>query len=162
MARALVGEQLPPVLGTPTLAAISECLSMLIGSAPELKQVAQTPLDQLRSGQLCKLLDDDGRERGAIILDLNAAVKLGAALLALPREEAQRQIDAVEPSEDALLATSEICNNLTGPINAVSGNAHVRSTALVALSPSELEHLPAARHRMDVVVESGRVVFAMF
>ena len=93
---------------------------------------------------------------------MRAAIRLGSALLALPKEEAERQIDAAEPSEDALLATSEICNNLTGPINAVAGNAHVRSTALVALTASEVEHLPATRQRLDLLVEGGRLVLAMF
>lgn len=162
MARALVGEQVPPVLSPPTLPAIAECLAMLVGSPPELQVVPDVPLGEIEGGQVCKLLDDDGRERGAIILDLRAAIRLGAALLALPREEAQRQIDAAEPSEDALLATSEICNNLTGPLNAVAGNAHVRSTALAALSESEVEHLPAARQRFDLLVEGGRLVLAMF
>lgn len=162
MARALVGEQAPPALSAPTLPAIAECLATLIGSAPELQPVPDVPFAQIQAGQACKLLDDDGRERGAIILDLKAAITLGAALLALPREEAQRQINAAEPSEDALLATSEICNNLTGPINAVSGNAHVRSTALVALTASEVERLPTARQRLDLLVEGGRIVLAMF
>jgi hypothetical protein len=162
MARALVGEQAPPVLSPPALPAIAECLAMLVGSAPELQPVPEVPLGQIQAGQVCKLLDDDGRERGAIILDLRAAIRLGSALLALPKEEAERQIDAAEPSEDALLATSEICNNLTGPINAVAGNAHVRSTALVALTASEVEHLPATRQRLDLLVEGGRLVLAMF
>jgi hypothetical protein len=162
MARALVGEQLPTVLGVPGLQSITDCLAMLVGTAPSLETTAAVPFDQVHSGHVCKLLDDDGRERGAIILDLKAAVMLGAALLALPREEAERQVQAADPSEDALLATSEICNNLTGPINAVSGNAHVRSTALVPLTPSEAEKLPASRQRLDLLVEGGRLVLAMF
>jgi hypothetical protein len=135
---------------------------MLMGSAPSLERAAEAPLEQLHSAQICKLLDDDGRERGAIIVDLRAAVMLGAALLALPRDEAVRQVQEKAPSEDALLATSEICNNLTGPVNAVSGNAHVRSTALVALTPDDAAALPAPRVRLDLVVEGGRLVLAMF
>lgn len=162
MAKALVGEQLPAVLSLPTTAAIAECLTMLMGSTPSLESAAELSFERLQGGQVCKLLDDDGRERGAIILDLKAAVLLGAALLALPREEAERQVKAAEPSEDALLATSEICNNLTGPINAVAGNAHVRSTALLALTPGETQGLPQPRQRLDLLVEGGRLVLAMF
>jgi len=162
MARALVGEQLPPVLSLPALPSLVECLTMLMGSAPSLERAAEAPLERLDSAQICKLLDDDGRERGAIIVDLRAAVMLGAALLALPRDEAVRQVQEKAPSEDALLATSEICNNLTGPVNAVSGNAHVRSTALVALTPDDAAALPAPRVRLDLVVEGGRLVLAMF
>ena len=162
MARALVGEQLPPVLNLPAVPSLAECLTMLMGSAPTLERAAEASLSELQGGQICKLLDDDGRERGAIILDLKAAVMLGAALLALPRDEALRQIKEKAPSEDALLATSEICNNLTGPVNGVSGNAHVRSTALVALSADGVAALPTPRARLDLLVEGGRLVLAMF
>jgi hypothetical protein len=162
MARALLGEQRPAPLNLPSTTAISECLTILLGHAPQLERADPVPFDMIVNGQLCKLLDDEGRERGAISVDLTAAVMLGAALLALPREEAARQVRAVDPSEDALLATSEICNNLTGPVNAVSGNVHVRSTALVALTASEVEGLPEPRHRLDLLVEGGRLIFAMF
>jgi hypothetical protein len=162
MAAALGGQPLPTVLNVPTLAAIGECLTMLIGSTPKMERTAEVALAQFNAAQVCKLLDDDGAERGAIVLDLKAAVLLGAGLLALPREEAERQVKAADPSEDALLATAEICNNLTGPINAVSGNAHVRSTALRALAPSELEGMPAPRQRLDLIIEGGRVTLAMF
>lgn len=162
MARAIAGEQPLPVLSLPSLPAISECLTLLVGSTPSLESVTDVPFEQIQGGQLCKLLDDDGRERGAIILDMKAAVMLGAALLALPREEAERQLQSGSPSEDALLATSEICNNLTGPLNAVSGNTHVRSTALLALTAAEAAALPKARERLDLLVEEGRLVLAMF
>jgi hypothetical protein len=86
-------------------------------------------------------------------------VLLGAALLALPRDEAERQLRQDEPSEDALLATSEICNNLTGPVNAVAGNQHVRSTALVSV---DVGSLPKPRARLDLAIDGGCVVLAMF
>jgi hypothetical protein len=162
LARAFAGEQLPAVLGLPSIESVTDCFAMLMGTVPELERSPEIAFDSLERGHLCRLLDDDGRERGAIMLDLKAAVMLGAALLALPREEALKQVSEREPSEDALLATSEICNNLTGPINAVSGNAHVRSTALTALGEADVGALPKPRGRLDLVVEGGRVVLAMF
>lgn len=105
------------------------------------------------------LLDDEGRERGAVVLDLTAALLLGAGLLGLPRGEALRQIKENDPSEDALLAVSEICNNLTGPVNSVAGNEHVRSTALANLDPARL---PPSRARLDLTFEGGHVIIAMF
>jgi hypothetical protein len=162
LAKSFAGEQPLPALNLPTLASLSDCFAMLMGSAPALERSAVIAFDSLERAQVCKLLDDDGRERGAIMLDLKAAVMLGAALLTLPREEASRQVTENDPSEDALLATSEICNNLTGPINAVSGNVHVRSTALTALAETELMALPKPRERLDLLVEGGRVVLAMF
>jgi len=160
LAKALSGEAPLPLLTLPHLRSLSECMATLMESAPALEPSSQqTPLDDLAGAQICKLLDDAGRERGAIILDLRAAVLLGAGLLAVPREEALRQLKENEPSDDALLATSEICNNLTGPVNAVPGNEHVRSTALTGANVSAL---PKARARLDLMVDGGRVVFVMF
>jgi hypothetical protein len=160
MARALNGEQLQPPLNVPSLQALNDCMGTLMEQAPPLeKSAGQHDLALLNKPQACKLLDDDGRERGIIVLDQRAAVMLGAVLLALPRAEATRQVEESDPSEDCLLATSEICNNLTGPVNAVAGNHHVRSTAL---SSMDLTDLPTPRTRLDLTVDGGKVVVAMF
>lgn len=159
LAKSLAGEQLPPVLTAPSLPSVSECLATLMGSAPDLQRTGDKPFDALDRPYGCKLLDDEGGERGMILMDLRAAVLLGAALLALPRDEALRQVSENDPSEDALLAMSEICNNLTGPVNAVQGNAHVRSTALASLDVSAL---PRPRARMDLAVEGGVLILAMY
>jgi hypothetical protein len=159
LARSLAGERLPPMLTIPSIPSLSECLATLMGEAPELKRSGELALSALDRPRGCRLLDDEGKERGIIVMDLRAAVLLGAALLALPRDEALRQIRENEPSEDALLAMSEICNNLTGPVNAVKGNAHVRSTALDSV---EVGALPAPRARLDLSVDGGALVIAMY
>jgi len=159
LAKQLAGEQPLPLLTIPTLLQLNECLGTLMGSAPDLEKSAEVPFDSLKNPQACKLLDDEGRERGAIIMDLKAAVLLGAALLALPRDEAMRQVRENDASEDALLAMSEICNNLTSPVNAVSGNAHVRSTVLAAV---DVGTLPKPRARLDLVADGGTLILAMF
>lgn len=159
LAKSLVGEQAPPVLVVPTLAKLSECLAGLLEAPPPLEPTKEVSLDSLNGPHACKLLDDEGNERGAIILDLRAALLLGAGLLAVPRDEALRQLKENDPSEDALLATSEICNNLTGPINAVPGNAHVRSTAMTSV---DVSMLPKLRARLDLTVDGGKLVIAYF
>jgi hypothetical protein len=159
LAKAMVGEQPLPALSLPALLSLEECIEGLLEKAPPLEPTKEISLDGLTDPQACKLLDDEGRERGAIILDLRAALLLGAGLLALPRDEALRQLKENEPSEDALLATSEICNNLTGPINAVPGNAHVRSTAMAGVDVSAL---PKLRARLDLTVDGGKLVIAFF
>lgn len=160
MARAIAGEQPPPVLTLPGLRSLTECLQTLLEAPPPLElQAKPIPLESLTGALACKLLDDEGRERGAIILDLRAALLLGAGLLAVPRDEALRQLSDSEPSEDALLATSEICNNLTSPVNATGGNDHVRSTALTSVDVSTL---PKLRARLDLVVDGGKLVLGMF
>lgn len=160
LAKQLAGEQLPPVLKPPGLPELNTCMSTLMDNAPAL-EVLKSPLNlaTLKQPHGCKLLDDGGAERGIIVLDLMAAVLLGAALLSLPRAEAERQVRENEPSEDALLATSEICNNITGPVNAVAGNAHVRSTALVSVDVSAL---PRARARLDLAADGGYLILLMF
>lgn len=160
LAQAFAGDQLPPVLGLPSLSALNQCMGTLMESAPALEASAsEHALSALGGPKACKLLDDEGRECGVILLDLRAAVRLGAALLALPPDEAQRQLDQNDASEDALLAMSEICNNLTAPINAVAGNRHVRATALDSV---DVAALPALRARLDLDAEGGRVVLGMF
>jgi len=164
LARSIAGEQPLPVLALPTLLSVSDCLRTLLEAPPPLEEAAPVPLESLQGALLCKLLDDEGRERGAIITDLRAALLLGAGLLAVPREEALRQLQDNEPSEDALLATSEICNNLTSPVNTAKGpsgvvNEHVRSTAL---TPVEVSALPKIRARLDLSVDGGKIVLAMF
>jgi hypothetical protein len=160
MARAIAGEQPLPVLKLPALRSLTDCLQTLLEAPPPLEEQAKpTPLESLAGALACKLLDDEGRERGAIILDLRAALLLGAGLLAVPRDEALRQLKDNEPSEDALLATSEICNNLTGPVNATGNNAHVRSTALTSV---DVGALPKLRARLDLTIDGGKVVLGMF
>jgi len=160
LARAFAGEQPLPVLGMPALAALNDCLSTLMEGAPAMAQAeAAHELENLALAHACKLLDDEGRECGAIVMDLRAAVMLGAALLAVPRDEALRQVEQNEPSEDTLLGMSEICNNLTAPVNAVAGNRHVRATALNGV---DVGTLPKARARLDLTVDGGRLVLAMF
>jgi hypothetical protein len=160
LAKQLAGEQLPPFLKPPGLPELNSCMSTLMDNAPSL-EVLKSPVNlaTLKQPQGCKLLDDAGAERGIIVLDLMAAVLLGASLLALPRAEAERQVRENEPSEDALLATSEICNNITGPVNAVAGNAHVRSTALASVDVSAL---PRARSRLDLAADGGYLILLMF
>lgn len=160
LAKQLAGEQLPPPLTPPSLADLNTCMSTLMDKAPPLEVLkAPVNLEGLQEPHGCKLLDDEGKERGMIVLDLTAAVLLGASLLSLPRAEAQRQVKELQPSEDALLATSEICNNITGPVNSVPGNAHVRSTALASV---DVGSLPRARSRLDLAVDGGYLILLMF
>jgi hypothetical protein len=161
LARSIAGDQPLPVMNVPALRGLTECLGMLLEAPPPLEpcKEKETPLEKLIHPLACKLLDDEGRERGTIIMDLRAALLLGAGLLALPRDEALRQLKDNEPSEDALLASSEICNNLTAPVNAVPGNPHVRSTVLASVDVSTL---PKARARLDLAVDGGVIIFAMF
>jgi hypothetical protein len=165
LARSIAGEQPLPILALPGLRSLSECLQTLLEAPPPLEEQSKPASLESLTGPLgCKLLDDEGRERGIIILDLRAALLLGAGLLAVPRDEALRQLKDNEPSEDALLATSEICNNLTGPVNSAknaagAANEHVRSTALTSVDVSAL---PKLRARLDLAVDGGRLVVAMF
>lgn len=157
---AVAAEQPLPLLGLPPLLAVNECLSTLMDAAPKLDLLASEPmLWKLNAPKACLLLDDNGRQRGAVILDLAAATLLGAALLGLPRDEATRQISENAPSDDVLLATAEICNNLAGPINAVPKNDHVRASGLTEV---DVGSLPQVRSSLNLGLEGGRVVVVMF
>lgn len=160
VAKILGGEMELPALGLPAPDALNECLRSMMESAPPLQRLARPPaLDTLAGPKACRLMDEEGRERGALVLDVTAAALLGSALLALPREEALEQARENRVSADALLAVSEICNCLAAPINAVAGNPQIHVTALEDL---DVAALPKLRARLELGVEEGVLVVAMF
>jgi len=67
-AKAIAGEPPLPLLTLPGLPALLDCLATLMGTVPAIERAAEQPLDKLDRPQICKLLDDEGRERGAIVL----------------------------------------------------------------------------------------------
>jgi len=73
------------------------------------------------------LVDDQNAEVGGIFCDAEAAIRLGGGLLMLSRSEIDAQVAAQMPSDEAMLSMSEICNNLSAPLNEIPGNLHVRA-----------------------------------
>jgi hypothetical protein len=113
----------------PPIREMVSCMRVLLGDEVDIKK---TPLtvdyqQELEQFWISVLIDDDGKEVGAVLANLAATVHLGGVLMMLPESELKAQMRSGEPSEDAIAAMSEVCNNLSGSFNNVQGNMHVRS-----------------------------------
>jgi hypothetical protein len=147
-------------LGLPTVEALGATLATLMDPAPDLQLEPGEPmLWKLSEPRAVRLLDEGGSERGAIIVDATAAVQLGAFALSLPFDEGERQLRENQPSEEVLLAASEICSNLVAPLNALPGNEPLHATPLSSVDVTEL---PQVRVSLNLSVQGGRVVIALF
>ena len=104
---------------------------------------------------MSRLLDDDDVEVGAIIMDAKSTIFLGGNLLMIPEDELKGMSIKNEPSEDAVAASSEVCNALSGLFNHVPDNPHIRSTPLVAANLAEHDWVLKASERMNLVDTFG-------
>jgi Tfp pilus assembly protein FimV len=101
------------------------------------------------------LVDDEGNKVGAMVADLRATVVIGAALMMLPQGEVQAQIKAGEPSDDVLECMSEVFNTLSGTINQIAGNLHVKTTPAKVCDAETLDWLSHPSSRLDLEETTG-------
>lgn len=138
------------------------CIEQLIGGNVSAKAVAK-PLD-VASGEkfyISALVDDEDRVLGAIIMDTMGAVFLGGTLLMVPEAELNSQVRSRLPSEDSMAASSEVCNALSGSVNNVPDNAHVRTKYLEPLKLEDYPWLKKPREQMTLEdTFGGHVVIA--
>jgi hypothetical protein len=133
-------------LKLPPMAPVAECLRTLLGDEVEIRKGPLTVDYQkaLDAFWISTLVDDKDNEIGAVLSSLEATVYLGGVLMMLPESELAAQIKRCEPSEDAIAAMAEVCNNLISTFNDVDGNPHVRSIYLVPHNLEEHEWLGSA------------------
>jgi hypothetical protein len=149
-------------LNMPPPQALFECLEQLIGSTLGA-EVSTDPLQQLQTAAhrlyVSTLLDDESNPVGAFVLDTRATAELGGTLLGIPGPGIREQIESGEASTDAVEAASEICNNLSGVVNRVSPDCHVRTQALCVYTPGAVEWLAVrpARSLCVAVGDGGRM-----
>jgi hypothetical protein len=145
----------------PTLGALNACLHGLIGDAMTAREKRPAKFDPA-PGELywvSRLIDEEGLDVGMIAADLAATTSLGGTLMMLPEGEIQAQRAAKTPSQDAIDAMSEVCNNLSGTINQVAGTIRVRVKAIEVMT-SELAAWAQASGRtleMELVGDKGRL-----
>jgi hypothetical protein len=135
----------------PAVGVLVHVLKDLAGQEIPLKEVKGAPADWRAASEryfVSWLVDDENAEVGGILCDVEAVVRLGGALLMLPRSEIDAQVSAGAPNDDVKMATSEIFNNLSGPVNDVPGNPHVRAQPIAALAERVPEWLESARMRL--------------
>lgn len=129
-----------PALNLPSPAAVASCLQTLLGKKVGVREVRST-FSPRSAGPFwfSRLVDDEGREVGVVIADLQATVTLGGALMMVPPNELDAQRASKTPSEDVLSAMEEVANNLSATINQQDGAAHVRVRPLEPMIAGSLE-----------------------
>lgn len=149
-----------PKLRLPRAQDFIRCIEQLIGSEVTAKEV-HTEFD-VASGEkmyISPLIDDSERLVGAIVMDLRSTVFLGGTLLMVPEGELNTQVRTRAPSEDSVAASSEVCNALSGSLNNVPDNAHIRTKYLETLNPADYPWLRKPRVHMLLEDSLGGQVF---
>lgn len=148
-------------LRPPSFTAVMATLSQLAGQPVPLKEskdAAPAWLTVPTHFFLALLIDDHDAEVGAILCDAEAVARIGGALLMLPRSEIDAQATSGVPSEESKMSMSEICNNLSGPVNETRGNPHVRARMLTPLEAHVPEWLSAATTRLVCLHAGGGTI----
>lgn len=151
-----------PKLRLPRAQDFIRCIEQLIGSDVTARESA-SPLDVTAGGKfyVSQLVDDNDRLVGGIIMDLQATVFLGGTLLMVPEAELNSQVRSRTPSEDSVAASSEVCNALSGSLNNVPDNAHIRTKYLEVLNLAELPWLKKPRVQMTLEDSFGGQVLVV-
>jgi hypothetical protein len=127
------------------------CIEQLIGGQVSAKSIPKhVDVDSGETFYVSLLIDDESRVLGAIVMDIMSAVFLGGTLLMVPEGELNSQVRSRTPSEDSMAASSEVCNALSGSINNVPDNAHIRTKYLEPLNLEEQQWLKKPRDRMTL------------
>lgn len=138
------------------------CIEQLIGGNVSAKSVPKHV--DVGSGErfyISALIDDEDHVLGAIVMDIMGAVFLGGTLLMVPEGELNSQVRSRTPSEDSMAASSEVCNALSGSINNVPDNAHIRTKYLEALKIEDYPWLKKPREQMTLEdTFGGHVIIA--
>lgn len=151
-----------PKLRLPRAQEFIRCIEQLIGSDVTARESA-SPLDVTAGGKffVSQLVDDNDRLVGGIIMDLQATVFLGGTLLMVPEAELNSQVRSRTPSEDSVAASSEVCNALSGSLNNVPDNAHIRTKYLEVLNLADLPWLRKPRVQMTLEDSFGGQVLVV-
>ncbi len=149
-----------PKLRLPRAQDFIRCIEQLIGSEVTAKEIsAEFDVTSSEKVYMSQLVDDSDRLIGAVIMDLKATVFLGGTLLMVPEGELNTQVRTRAPSEDSVAASSEVCNALSGSLNNVPENAHVRTKYLEPLDGTEFPWLKNPRVHMLLEDSFGGRVF---
>lgn len=151
-----------PKLRLPRSHDFIRCIEQLIGSDVTARE-SSAQLDVTQAGKfyMSQLVDDNDRLIGAIVMDLQSTVFLGGTLLMVPEGELNAQVRARSPSEDSVAASSEVCNALSGSLNNVPENVHIRTKYLELLNLEDVPWLEKPRVHMTLEDSfGGRVLIA--
>lgn len=144
-------------LKLPSAAAIAVCLKTLVGKKIGVREVRPKshPVDGKQLHWFSTLIDDEGKDVGALVTDLFATIGLGGALMMIPPAELDAQRAQQKPSEDVMSAMTEVMNNLSATINQVPEALHVRVQALQAMADGNLDWTRTAAQVVALELDDG-------
>jgi hypothetical protein len=149
----------------PTTAALSDLVKSLAGAEAVLQSAEPADWPKLaESGPVyaAAFADHDGIEAGAMILDIESALRLAGALLMESEEMVTSLLEENMMSDEMLDAASEVCNTLMSAFNKVSGNPHLRVSKLEVMDAGRLSWLATARKTEDYrYSHGGRLAMAV-
>jgi len=144
---AALAAELGPHITPPPVKEIASNVRMLLGDTVSCKKGKRSdamsfPGDE-DGAYMCTLIDDEDEVIGVMVADLTCTVRFGGALMMVPDGELDQQLAKMNPSEEVIEAMSEVFNTLSGAINLVDGNPHIRTTPL---EPFALRKVPFAEN----------------
>jgi len=149
----------------PTIAAKSYLVKSIAGPDAVLQQSDRADWSKLaESGPVyaASFADHDGRQAGAMILDIESALRLAGALLMESEEMISSLLEEKMMSDEMLDAASEVCNTLMSAFNKVSGNPHLRVSKLESMDATRIGWVAAARKIDDYrYSHGGRLAMAV-
>jgi hypothetical protein len=149
----------------PTATALSDLVKSLAGADALLQPAEKADwktLAELGPVYAAVFADHDGNESGAMILDIEGALRLAGALLMESEEMVSSLVEEKMMSDEMLDAASEVCNTLMSAFNKVSGNPHLRVSKLELVDAGRLSWLAMARKSDDYrYSHGGRLTMAV-
>jgi len=147
-----------PRLTLPTKNAIQTSIKQLLGRELALDHTTEVPAPPktiLAEARMSWLLDESGRELGAILVSARAIAEIGGALLGFPAATIDEHANAGIVSEDSLAAMNEICNSLVAAVKRASSDIHVRAEPLGPVVTERLTWLHKATKSCELSTPSG-------
>lgn len=142
----------------PTAAALSDLVKSLAGADAVLQPAERADWAELaESGPVyvASFADQDGNQGGAMILDVESALRLAGSLLMESDEMVASLVEEKLMSDEMLDAASEVCNTLMSAFNKVSGNPHLRVAKLERADAGRLSWVATARKADDYSYSHG-------
>jgi hypothetical protein len=149
----------------PTAGALSDLVKSLAGGEAVLQSAERADWGKLaESGPVyaAPFADKDGNEAGAMIMDIESALRLAGALLMESDEMITSLLEEKMMSDEMLDAASEVCNTLMSAFNKVAGNPHLRAGKLELMDAGRLSWVATARKTDDYrYSHGGRLAMAV-
>jgi hypothetical protein len=154
----------PPVpvprlaITSPTATALSDLCKSLAGPDASLISSDRVDWSKLAAEKpvfAAPINDHDGNDVGAMVMDIESALRLAGALLMESEETVTTLLDEKMMSDEMLDAASEVCNTLMSSFNKIAGNPHLRAGKLVLMADHDAGWIAHARKVDDYRYSHG-------